>query len=56
VRDAKGKSVATLLDEEKEAGIYHIRWDSSARPPGTYLFQLTIRGRGYLRKGELVRH
>lgn len=55
VRDTKGKIVANLLDEEKEAGIYHIRWDCSARPPGTYLFQLTIRGRGYLRKGQLVR-
>ncbi|MBX3102034.1 MAG: hypothetical protein KF690_05960 [Bacteroidetes bacterium] len=55
VRDARGKPVATLLNETRDAGIYHIRWDCSGKPPGTYLFQLTIKGRGYLRKGELVR-
>lgn len=55
VMDAKGKVLATLTDEVKESGVHHIRWDSKGQPAGSYLFQLTIKGRAYLRKAELKR-
>jgi hypothetical protein len=38
--DILGKQVATLLNEEKEAGFYEVNWDSDNSPSGVYMYRL----------------
>lgn len=40
VFDLLGTEIAHLVNEEKTAGTYEIRWDASSLPGGTYFYQL----------------
>jgi photosystem II stability/assembly factor-like uncharacterized protein len=40
VYDVLGNEVATLINEEKPAGIYEANWDASNLPSGIYVYQL----------------
>ena len=38
--DVLGREVATLIDEEKQAGTYEITWNAANLPSGVYFYQL----------------
>jgi hypothetical protein len=40
VFDILGKEVALLLNEQKEAGTYSVRWDATTMPSGVYYYYL----------------
>jgi len=40
VYDILGNEVATLVNEEKQAGSYEVEWDASKIPSGVYFYQL----------------
>jgi hypothetical protein len=40
VFDALGMEIKTLIDEEKSAGIYEIKWNAGNLPSGVYFYQL----------------
>lgn len=40
IYDVTGRLVSTLMDEQKDSGIYRIRWNSSDLPSGVYVCQL----------------
>jgi hypothetical protein len=40
VYDALGREVATLMDEEKQAGVYQVRFDGSGLASGVYFYVL----------------
>jgi hypothetical protein len=40
VIDILGRTVATLVNEARQPGIYTIRWDASAFPSGVYYYRL----------------
>jgi hypothetical protein len=42
--DVLGRQVATLVDEQKLAGSYTVRWDALNVPNGTYLYRLATEG------------
>ena len=44
VYDITGKEVAILLNEEKSAGTYSIRFDADNLPSGIYFYQLIVNG------------
>jgi hypothetical protein len=44
VYDVLGKEVATLVNEEKSAGIYKINFDASKLSSGVYIYQLKVNG------------
>jgi hypothetical protein len=44
VYDIIGNEVATLVDEEKHAGVYEINFNASALSSGVYFYQLTAGG------------
>ncbi|HDR06741.1 MAG TPA: T9SS type A sorting domain-containing protein, partial [Candidatus Coatesbacteria bacterium] len=52
VYDLSGRRVAVVVDAELAAGRHEVAWDSSAVPPGVYLYRLTA-GAGAL-TGRLV--
>ncbi len=35
-----GQEVATIVDEHKQPGVYHVRWDASRLPSGIYFYKL----------------
>lgn len=41
VYDILGREIATLVNEQKPAGEYQVRWDASGFPSGFYFYQLT---------------
>jgi hypothetical protein len=41
IYDARGREVATLLQETKTAGIYKLRWTANHVPSGIYFYRLT---------------
>jgi len=42
VVDVLGREVATLLNEERQAGIYRVTWDASKLPSGVYFYTLRV--------------
>jgi hypothetical protein len=36
-----GEKIATLLDEDKEAGFYEVKFDASSLSSGIYIYKLT---------------
>jgi len=40
VYDLRGKEIATLVNEEKPAGVYEANWNSSNLPSAVYFYQL----------------
>ncbi|MCH9029827.1 MAG: T9SS type A sorting domain-containing protein [Bacteroidetes bacterium] len=52
VYDAKGKLVATPVDEKKPAGIYKVEFDGTGLPSGIYFYQL--RAGNYIETKKMV--
>jgi hypothetical protein len=46
VFDILGREVATLVNEDRQAGVYAIRWDASSFPSGVYFARLVQHGEG----------
>jgi len=42
VYDVLGNEVATLVNEEKPAGLYDVEWNAAGLPSGVYFYQLKI--------------
>ena len=40
VYDVLGREIATLVNEEKSAGNYNIKFDASALPTGVYVYSI----------------
>jgi len=40
VYDVLGNEVATLVNEEKPAGVYKVEWNATGLPSGVYFYQL----------------
>ena len=55
VYDLIGREVATLVNENKQAGTYRVRWDASKMPSGTYFYQLESSGVRLVRKLVLLK-
>jgi len=55
VYDARGVRVRTLLDEGLPAGRYHVPWDASRLPSGTYFYRLQVEGFTASRKFVRIR-
>ncbi len=39
-----GQRVTQLVDDLRQAGTYHVRWEASGLPSGPYLYQLVVDG------------
>lgn len=55
VFDVLGKEVARLVDENKPAGIYRVRFEAKHLPSGIYFYKLTVGEFVQVRKMALVR-
>jgi len=55
VYDVLGKEVVRLLDEERSAGHYSIRFDASGVPSGVYFYRLSADGYSQTRKLVVVK-
>ena len=56
IYDVSGREVATLLDDERNAGIYqHVVWDARGMPSGTYFARLEFSGRVLVQKIALLK-
>jgi hypothetical protein len=53
--DLSGNEIATLVDEEKSAGIYKVNFSSTNSASGVYLYKLQAGGFVETRKMILVR-
>ncbi len=52
IYDVLGKVIATLVNEEKQPGIYEVTFDASGLPSGTYYYQL--RTGNYLQTKKMI--
>jgi hypothetical protein len=50
--DVLGREVATLVNEERRAGIYRVTWDASRLPSGVYFYR--IRAGDYVETKKMV--
>ena len=48
VYDILGREVATLVNEEKEAGTYNAEWNAIGIPSGVYFYHLNVHSHGEL--------
>ncbi len=55
VFDALGREVATLISQEKSAGIYQVTFDASKLPSGVYFYRLTAGDFTQVKKMLLVK-
>jgi len=55
VYDILGKEIATLVNENKEAGNYSIGFNAAELPSGVYIYQLTTPGFSQVRKMILAK-
>jgi hypothetical protein len=55
VFDVLGREVATLVNEEKEAGSHEVTWDATGIASGVYLYRLQAGGYSEARKLVLMR-
>ncbi len=55
IYDILGKSVATLVDEERPAGAHKIQFESEALSSGVYYYRLSANGESQLRKMVLIK-
>ncbi|MCX6145592.1 MAG: T9SS type A sorting domain-containing protein, partial [Ignavibacteriales bacterium] len=60
VFDLLGRELATLVNEERQAGIYRVTWDASKLPSGVYFYRLragdasTSSARGFVETKKMV--
>jgi hypothetical protein len=50
IYDARGRVVATLVNQEKAAGIYTVQWDAESVPNGVYFCTMESGGHREVRK------
>jgi flagellar hook assembly protein FlgD len=55
VYDVLGKEVATLVNEEKQAGVYEIEFDGRNLSSGVYFYKLTAGNYSQTKKMILLR-
>lgn len=55
IYDVLGREVATLVNEEKDAGEYSVQWNASTAPGGVYVYRLQFGSFTQSRKMVLVR-
>ena len=55
VYDILGNEVATLVNEQKEAGNYSVQWNAETFPSGMYFYRLNVTQQGLLRYVETKR-
>jgi len=55
VYDLQGRAAATLLDEQKDPGLYTVQWNTESIPSGVYFFRLTAGQFAETRKMLLVK-
>ena len=55
VYDVLGREIATLVDEEKQPGVYEAVWNASSVPSGIYLYRLTAGSRSAVKKMVLMK-
>jgi hypothetical protein len=55
VFDILGRELATLVNEEKAAGLHEVEWDASDHASGVYLYQLRSGGFTTTKKLMLLR-
>ena len=55
IYDILGREVATLVNEQLQAGTYETDWDASNEPGGVYYYKLTSGDFSEIRKMVLVR-
>jgi len=55
IYDVLGNEIATLVNENKEAGIYSVNFDASKLTSGVYIYQLTAPGFTQARKMILTK-
>jgi len=55
VYDVLGNEIATLVNEEKPAGVYEIEWNADGLPSGVYFYQLKTDGFVETRKMILMK-
>ncbi|MDD5608859.1 MAG: T9SS type A sorting domain-containing protein [Ignavibacterium sp.] len=55
IYDILGKEIATLINENKEAGNYSVDFNAAELPSGVYIYQLTTPGFTQARKMILAK-
>jgi len=55
VCDLSGKTVATIVDEEKPAGVYEARWNAAVFSNGLYFLRMKAGGVALTRQLVLVK-
>lgn len=55
VYDVLGREIATLVDENKQPGTYHVEFNAGNIPSGVYLYTLTVNGKIQTKKMLLLR-
>ncbi len=46
IYDILGREVATLIDQQQDAGVYHVTFDGTKHSSGVYFYRLTAQGNG----------
>ena len=54
IYDITGRLVETLVNETKQPGIHHVRWDRRLNPSGVYFYRLKACPEKSRRAGEFV--
>lgn len=55
VYNLMGQKVATLVDENKSAGQYNVRWNASGVASGMYYYRMEANGQAFTRKMTLIK-
>ena len=55
VYDLTGKLVSTLVDENKDAGWHHVKFNSSELPAGIYIYRLVTNDALLIKKLTVIR-
>ncbi len=55
VYDVLGNEIETLVDEEKQPGVYKVNWNASEMPSGVYFYQVTSSNLTDIKKMILIK-
>jgi len=55
VYDVLGNEIETLVDEEKQAGVYKVNWNAYEMPSGVYFYQVTSSNSTDIKKMILIK-